>query len=283
MRHYHLILNLFGEGGAAAGGEGGTGVSEGVQDAAQATEVQTLDRAAKFKELIKGEYKDEFQRMMQDNLNRRFKETDELRRQNDAVKPLLELMAGKYGVQDASDIEAIREAAEADDGYYEEEAAEKGLTVEQLKRFKAMERENAQLKEAAQERERVERANQVQARWAKESEDTKAIYSGFDFTTEAQNPQFANLLKAGVDVRTAYEVTHHDDIISGAMQFAVQQTQEKTVKDIRTRGMRPDEGALGARSAGDGHMDVSKLTRQQRAELAKRALRGEHVTFEEGG
>ena len=155
--------------------------------------------------------------------------------------------------------------------------------MEQLKRFKAMERENAQLKEAAQERERVERANQVQARWAKESEDTKAIYSGFDFTTEAQNPQFANLLKAGVDVRTAYEVTHHDDIISGAMQFAVQQTQEKTVKDIRTRGMRPDEGALGARSAGDGHMDVSKLTRQQRAELAKRALRGEHVTFEEGG
>ena len=71
MRHYHLILNLFGEGGAAAGGEGGTGVAEGVQDAAQATEVQTLDRAAKFKELIKGEYKDEFQRMMQDNLNRR--------------------------------------------------------------------------------------------------------------------------------------------------------------------------------------------------------------------
>ena len=278
MRHYHLILNLFGEGGAAAGGEGGTGVAEGVQDAAQATEVQTLDRAAKFKELIKGEYKDEFQRMMQDNLNRRFKETDELRRQNEAVRPLLELMAGKYGVQ-----EAIREAAEADDGYYEEEAAEKGLTVEQLKRFKAMERENAQLKEAAQERERVERANQVQARWAKESEDTKAIYSGFDFTTEAQNPQFANLLKAGVDVRTAYEVTHHDDIISGAMQFAVQQTQEKTVKDIRTRGLRPDEGALGARSAGDGHMDVSKLTRQQRAELAKRALRGEHVTFEEGG
>ena len=116
MRHYHLILNLFGEGGAAAGGEGGTGVSEGVQDAAQATEVQTLDRAAKFKELIKGEYKDEFQRMMQDNLNRRFKETDELRRQNEAVRPLLELMAGKYGVQDASDIEAIREAAEADDG-----------------------------------------------------------------------------------------------------------------------------------------------------------------------
>ena len=167
MRHYHLILNLFGEGGAAAGGEGGTGVAEGVQDAAQATEVQTLDRAAKFKELIKGEYKDEFQRMMQDNLNRRFKETDELRRQNEAVRPLLELMAGKYGVQDVSDIEAIREAAEADDGYYEEEAAEKGLTVEQLKRFKAMERENAQLKEAAQERERVERANQVQARWAR--------------------------------------------------------------------------------------------------------------------
>lgn len=280
MAEYRLVMSLFGEGGD--GGEGGDAGE--AQDAAQE---QVVDRTAQFRELIKGEYKDEFQKVMQDNLNRRFKETDELRRQaddlrkqSDAARPLMELLAGKYGVKDASDAAALLEAAEADDGYYEEEAASKGLTVEQLKTFKRMERENAQLKEAAQERERAERASQVQARWAQEAEQTKAVYGGFDFQTEAQNPAFARLLKAGVDVKTAYEVAHHDDILSGAMQYTAQRVQEKTVNDIRTRGMRPDEGAMGSASAGDGRLDVSKLTREQMRDIEKRVMHGERITFE---
>lgn len=273
MSEYKLVLSLFGEGGEGA--EGGE-----AQDAAQTAEEPVVDRVAQFRELIKGEYKDEFQRVMQDNLNRRFKETDELRKRADAAKPLMELLAGKYGVKDASDAAALLEAAEADDGYYEEEAANKGLTVEQLKTFKRMERENAQLKEAAQERERAERASQVQARWAQEAEATKAVYGGFDFQTEAQNPAFARLLKAGVDVKTAYEVAHHDDILSGAMQYTAQRVQEKTVNDIRARGMRPDEGALGTASAGDGRLDVSKLTVEQMRDIEKRAMHGERITFE---
>lgn len=285
---YRLILSLFGEEGAEGGAQ--EGEQEGMQDpqAPQEPEREPIDRAAQFKELIKGEYKDEFQRVMQDNLNRRFKETDELRRQADeahrqaeAARPLMELLATRYGVRDAGDAAAILKAAEADDGYYEEEAARKGLTVEQLKAFKHMERENAQLKEAAQERERAERASQVQARWAKESEETKAIYGGFDFQQEAQNPDFARLLRAGVDVKTAYEVAHHDDILSGAMQYTAQRVQEKTINDIRTRGMRPDEGALGAASAGDGRLDISKLTREQMREIEERVLHGERITFNE--
>ena len=290
MEYYRLILTLFGEEGA----EGGAleGEQEGMQDPQAPQEPERedkpIDRAAQFKELIKGEYKDEFHRVMQDNLNRRFKETDELRRQADEARrqadearPLMELLASKYGVKDASDAAAILKAAEADDGYYEEEAASKGLTVEQLKAFKRMERENAQLKEAAQERERAERASQVQARWAKESEETRAIYGGFDFQQEAQNPDFARLLRAGVDVKTAYEVAHHDDILSGAMQYTAQRVQEKTINDIRTRGMRPDEGALGASSAGDGRIDISKLTREQMREIEERVLHGERITFDE--
>jgi hypothetical protein len=197
----------------------------------------------------------------------------------DGAKPLMELLAGKYGV-DAGDLSALLKAAEEDESYYEEEAAQKGLSVQQLKDFKRMERENAQLKAAAEERQRVEQANQVQARWMQEAEALKGIYPKFDFEAEAQNPAFARLLRNGVDVRTAYEVAHHDEIISGAMQFTAQKVQQKTVNDIRARGMRPDEGGLGRHPAGEGRLDVSKLTRDQRAEMAKRAMRGEKISLQ---
>lgn len=270
-----LILGLFGEGGASGGAAaGGQGGEAGTAAEAQ----QTTDKAAQFDALIKGEYREEYDRRFKQGLDRRFKETETLRQQTEAAKPLMELLAGKYGV-DAGDLEGLLKAAEADESYYEEEAAEKGLSVQQLKQFKQMERENAKLKAAAEERQRVERANQVQAKWAQETEALKSVYPTFDFAQEAQNERFTKLLMSGVDVRTAYEVCHSDEIISGAMQFTAQRIKEKTVNNIRARGMRPDEGGLGNHPAGDGQMDVTKLTKQQRAELAQRALRGEQITL----
>lgn len=279
-RKYGLIINLFGEGGGASGGAAaGTG-ADGAANGAQAAgaQEQTVDRAAQFDAMIKGEYKEEYEKRFRQGLDRRFKETEGLRQQTEAARPLMELLAGKYGV-DAGDIGALLKAAEADESYYEQEAAEKGLTVQQLKQFKQMERENARLKAAHEERQRVERANQVQARWAQESEALKAIYPDFDFAREAQNDKFTRLLKSGVDVRTAYEVTHNDEIISGAMRFTAQKVQEKTVNNIKARGMRPDEGGLGEHPAGEGQLDVSKLTKQQRSDMAKRALRGEVINL----
>ena len=280
---WKLVLNLFGEG--ASGGDGAAGGTTG-EGAGQATEGQqtsdpSADRKATFRNMIKGEYKAEFDEVMQDNLKRRFRDHDDLKKRVDDTRPLMELLAGKYGV-DAEDIAGIVKAAEADDGYYEQEAAEKGLTVAQLKDFKRMERENARLKAAADERQRVEGVNRVHAQWARESEELKAIYPNFDFDAETQNPTFSSLLQAGVGVRAAYETTHLDEIVSGAMQFTAQKAQQQTVNNIRARGMRPDEGGMGTRAAGEARLDVSKLTKKERAEYAARALRGERITFDGG-
>lgn len=279
-RKYGLIINLFGEGGGASGGAAaGTG-ADGAADGSQAAgaQQQTVDRAAQFDAMIKGEYKEEYEKRFRQGLDRRFKETEGLRQQTEAARPLMELLAGKYGV-DASDIGALLKAAEADESYYEQEAAEKGLTVQQLKQFKQMERENARLKAAQEERQRLERANQIQARWAQESEAVKQMFPSFDFATEAQNPQFVRILNAGGSVDAAYKAVHCDDILSGAMRFTAQKVQEKTVNNIKARGMRPDEGGLGEHPAGEGQLDVSKLTKQQRSDMAKRALRGEVINL----
>lgn len=273
---FELAISLFGEGGGASGGAAAGASGEGAQ-AAEAAQ-QTPDRAAEFDAMIKGEYKAEYDKRFKAGLDRRFRETESLRQQTEAARPLMELLAGKYGV-DAADVEGLLKAAEADESYYESEAAEKGLSVQQLKEFKRLERENAQFKRASEERQRIERANQVQARWAQETEAVKGVYPTFDFDTESQNAQFMHLLTSGVGVRTAYEVIHNDEIISGAMQFATQKTQKQTVDNIRARGMRPDEGGLGTHPAGEGQLDVSKLTKQQRADMARRALRGEKITL----
>ena len=289
MANYRMMLDLFGDGGGAAAGAASgaaAGTGEGGQTAgAGAPEgqgEQPQDRAAQFKALIDGEYKAEFDQLMRRNLDRRFKETEDLRKRADSASEIMDILAGKYGV-DAADVEGLKKAMDSDDAYYEAEAADKGLTVAQLKEFKRMERENAQLRAAAEDRQRAERAEQVRSRWAEQIDATRHVYKGFDFEAEAQNPAFARLLRAGVDVRTAYEVAHHDEIISGAMQFTAQKVQQKTVNDIRARGLRPDEGGLNAQqAAAQSHTDVSKLTREQRNEMARRALRGERITFNEG-
>ena len=279
---YKLVLNLFAEG--ASGGDGATGTGttgEGTTNGGQQASDPPVDRKAAFRDMIKGEYKAEFDEVMQDNLKRRFKDHDDLKKRVDDTRPLMELLAGKYGVG-ADDIAGIVKAAEEDDGYYEQEAAEKGLTVQQLKDFKRMERENAKLKAAAEERQRVEGMNRVHAQWARESEALKAIYPGFDFDTETQNADFSKMLSVGVGVKAAYEAVHMDEIMSGAMQYTAQRAQQQTVNNIRARGMRPDEGAMGSRAAGEARLDVSKLSKKERADLARRAMAGEKITLDGG-
>ena len=280
---WKLVLDLFGEG--ASGGDGAAGGTTG-EGAGQPTEGQQasdppVDRKATFRNMIKGEYKAEFDEVMQDNLKRRFKDHDDLKKRVDDTRPLMELLAGKYGV-DAEDIAGIVKAAEADDGYYEQEAAEKGLTVAQLKDFKRMERENAQLKAAADERQRAEGINRVHARWAQESEALKAVFPEFDFEVERQNPDFSDMLLSGVSVEAAYKAIHFDEMMTGMMQFTAQKAQQQTVNDIRARGMRPDEGGMGTRAAGEAKLDVSKLSRKEREEIERRALAGERISFDGG-
>ena len=280
---WKLVLDLFGEG--ASGGDGAAGGTTG-EGAGQATEGQQAsdppaDRKTTFRNMIKGEYKAEFDEVMQDNFKRRFKDHDDLKKRVDDTRPLMELLAGKYGV-DAEDIAGIVKAAEADDGYYEQEAAEKGLTVAQLKDFKRMERENAQLKAAADERQRAEGINRVHARWAQESEALKAVFPEFDFEVERQNPDFSNMLLSGVSVEAAYKAIHFDEMMTGMMQFTAQKAQQQTVNDIRARGMRPDEGGMGTRAAGEAKLDVSKLSRKEREEIERRALAGERISFDGG-
>ena len=301
-----LNLQLFAEGGAGAGaGDGGTaegqGVTEavalpqtkgekknplanvkyGIQEDAPVAEVQktaTPDRNAEFDALIKGEYKDLYDAKMQDTIQKRLKGHKELETKYNSLQPVLEILGKKHGV-DATDIEALTKAIEEDDSYFEDEALEKGMTVQQLKEFKKIERENAEFKAQMEEQKRQENGQKLYAAWMNQAEETKTIYPSFDLQAEMNNPKFVDLLRSNIDVRTAYEVLHKDDIIRGAMQFTAQTVESKLSKKIASNGARPNESGMSSQSAAVVKSDVSQLSKADRAEIIRRVQRGEKIRF----
>lgn len=292
-----LNLQLFGEGGAGGaagtgaggsgtGAEGATGANAtaavsqtGVTTPAAGVEAAPAeDRNAKFEELIKGEYKDLYDAKMQDTIKRRLKGSQETVDKYNALTPTLEMLAKKYGV-DASDIAALNKAIEDDDSYYEEEALEKGMTVKQLKEIRKMERENADLKRQMEEQNRKENANKLYAQWMEQEKQTKTVYPSFNLRAEMQNPKFVDLLRSNIDVRTAYEVIHKDDIISGAMQFAVSTAEQKIANKIIAGGARPTENGTSSQGASQTTSDVSKLTKAELHEWQRKVARGEKISF----
>ena len=279
-----LNLQLFAEGGdGGTGSEGATGetgtaaVSQTQITDADGTTATTIDREAEFEKLIKGEYKDLYDARMQDTIKNRLKGQKETVEKYEALAPTLETLAKKYGV-DASDINALNKAIEEDDAYYEEEAFEKGISVEQLKEFKRMEKENTELKKLQEEQKSREAAEKKVAGWMEESKQVKAIYPQFDLKSEMQNPKFIDLLRVpGVDVRTAYELTHKDEIIAGAMQFTAKTVEKKIADKIAANGARPTENGLNSQSASLTKSDVSQLSKADILDIQRKVLRGEKV------
>ena len=293
MKLLPINLQLFDDGGGGAGASGGDAGSsaapapEQQQQQTATNEQKTVtpaQKAADFEKLIKGDYKAEFDARAQQIIDTRFKDYKALESQAQQLKsldPVLDLLSTKYGV-DRNDLTALTKAMEDDKSYFEDEALKRGMTVEQYKQFRTVERENLELRRASEARQRQEQADQIISRWNQQTEDCKKVYPNFSLEAEATNPQtgkrFEALLKSGVDVRTAYEVIHKDEIMSNAMSYTAQQVQQMTVNDIKARGMRPAEnGGSGRGAANMTTNDPSKLTRADREKLARRAMRGERI------
>ncbi len=307
---FGMDLQLFAEGAAA--GDGGTaegtnagvteavaalrekgrknnplaGVKYGIQDeeeeppVAEAEQKETAapDREKAFEDLIKGEYKDLYDRRVRDAIEKRFRGERENAERLKALAPTMEMLEKKYGVK-AGDLEALNRAIEEDTGYYEDEAARTGIPVEQLKQMRHMEKENQQLRQTMDELRARENAERVYREWLEQEKATQQIYPQFSLEAELTDNQFVRLLRSGVDVKTAYEVLHKDEIIPAAMQYAAKTAERKVVNKIRANGARPVENGVQDQSASLVKQDVSQLTKADRDEIIRRVERGEKIRF----
>ena len=293
MKKYLLNLQRFAEGGGAAGSAAGdaggaadVGAADNGQVAAGNDEQQVTEPSGKeeppkksFKELIKGEYKDEFGKEIEAAIKRRFKNES---KKYEKMNPLMEVLGERYGVDvtdfDAIDFTDLASKLVEDEAYIREEAMSLGIDENVLRQTKKLEFQNNMLERQRQEAEYEAARAESMERLAADIQSTTAVYPEFDFDTEMDNPDFARLIETGrIDVRTAYEVIHKDEFARTAMQFAANRAVQDTAKAVAS-GTRPAEGKGGSPSAA-GTLDPSKLTYEQYEEIKRRAAAGEKITF----
>lgn len=236
------------------------------------------DRRKAYKDLVQGEYKEQYAEDIQRIVNKKFAQTKQLETQLSESQPILDLLAQRYGV-DASDTAGLSRALEADQTLWERAAEEAGMEVDQYLRMQALERERQMLLRQQELMRGQQAAQEQMQRWYSEGEALKEQYPEFDLIQETQNPQFTKLLEVSVPMKLAYEVIHMNDIKTAAETNAAKQAEQNVVKNIRAKGARPPENAAAGSSAFLVKDDVSKLTKQDRAEIARRTARGEKIVF----
>lgn len=302
---FKLNLKMFdGAGGASSGTGDGTGTAtsganEGTSSGAnnskdlskvvygkqptvaEDTSSNTQDDAqSRYNEYRNGEGKDFINKEIENAVKRRFKDHSELKKSNNKMQSVMNAVAMKYGI-DPTDTDGILKAVAEDESYYETAADEAGMSVEQYKKMKQLEAENAQLQAIRQEEDRRKEFDAKYAEWSMQADFAKNEYPNLDLNTEMQNKDFFGLLTRGIDVKTAYQVIHQDEIVQSAISTATQRTaqavQQQTVNNIRSKGLRPDESAGSSQAGFTFKADPHKWTKADREEIAKRVARGEKI------
>ena len=240
------------------------------------TTSNTLEERQKAYNDFINEYKDIDQKRFQDTFDRRFKQVKGIEAELASHKPILDKLMARYGVDDVAKLD---KALTEDTEYWEKVAEEHGMTVEQYHAMQKLEQENAELK-AMRERQRgqAQFQQQIDAGY-KEADKVKEIYPSFDFKTEAQNPEFLNLLRHGNSVEHAYKVLHFDELTENAARVAAQTADAQAQARIKQKASRPSENGISSQSAVIVKNNVASLTRAERAEIARRVQRGDKISF----
>lgn len=278
MRKFMLYLQRFAEGSDGAGdtsqaaaGSTGEGTQQDAAAAAQETRVP-------FDELIKGEYKDDYDKNVQKIVRQRFAKTDAKMKANEEqlgkVAPILQALASRYGV-DASDIDSIAKYVDEDDAMYEEAALRANMSVDQFKSYARVMAMNQRLVAEQKANEERRAMNEQVQRWRAEEQQIKTQFPDFDLDSLIQDENFNHMVQAGVPLRSAYVAMEIDNILPAAMSYAAQQGARKAQNTIAQNGSRPVEGSMSAHAASKVVTDVSKLSDAEIADMAARIMRGE--------
>lgn len=273
-----MDLRLFDEGGSgsATGGEGTVSATQSeVGNAAQGDGAQK----ASFDDLLKDEeYKQAYDQRVQGIIKDRLKGAKETETKLNELTAIMDGLAKRYNVEPGQ-YEAILNKIDADSKAIESEAMKLGINTEQYLASKQTEREVESLRKQLQMRNDIdERQRFAQVIQTQEAE-VKALYPEFDLQTEVANDEFARLVKAGIPLKTAYEVVHKDDIITGAMAKTAEEVSKKMSNAIQSGKNRPLENGIKSGAPVSQTISIGNLTPEQMAQIDKLVSRGSKVDF----
>ncbi len=122
----------------------------------------------------------------------------------------------------------------------------------------------------------------VQRDWESEEGAVREKYPEFDLGKLREDAAFSTLLQgfagaSAISLTKVYELYALDHLKTAAAKDAAAQAARQIMGAVHIRHARPHENGLRDAAPEAGH--ASRLTRAQRAVLAERAAKGEHITF----
>lgn len=233
-----------------------------------------------YYKLVRGEFKDLFANHTQKIIDERFKNTKQLEARLNESQPVLDLLMSKFGAKSITELNAKLE-----EEILPELAEQAGMTPAALKRQLELEQENKRLKREQQEKSANERVD----KWFHEATamtgtpDKPGKYPDFNLKASAEHPkygpQFVKLLESGISVEAAYLAAFHEELIGKAQAATAKAAESATLEAIKSGGMRPQELGAKPQSGITRKASVTELSKEDRAEIARRAARGEKIKF----
>lgn len=270
MKILRVRLAVFGEGEGAAAPAAAAGSAAPQEGGAQSE----APARPTFDELIKGEYRQEFQERIHKILDQRLKNSHA---ELDAVRPIMALLQQRYGIRDGKGAAAaVRQALENDADYWAAAAKTEGMTPESYRRLIRAESKTRELEKLASEQSTQRGAREMHRNLYRQAQAVKAQYPDFDAERELQeNPRFRALLLNHIDMMTAYQVCHQKEFLAAAQR----QAESRTLESIRANRARPVENGTGGAQPVRLGSDPSKWTREQLREVERRVQRGEKIVL----
>ncbi len=128
--------------------------------------------------------------------------------------------------------------------------------------------------------EELRRANgkAILAKLRQQEAEARELYPKLSLKEELKDPRFCELVRCGVDVRSAFEVVHKDEIISASMEYAAREVERLMTNKLLAEGNRPTENG-GHHGPAVSKTDVKAMSRQDRKDIIRRVRMGEKISF----
>lgn len=217
-----------------------------------AAEESAPDPGAEFDRLIAGDFREQYEaktRPLQESADKYA-----------ALAPVLAELEKRFGLS-SGDTAGLQEALAREARDRETEKAS---------------REQEQQQWQAQQH---SRAQAIREQWEAQAEQAKQVYPGLDLRSELRDPRFQSLLCANVDVATAYQVVHLNEILPAAMAYTAKAVEGKLAGALTASSGRPGENGAGGQGAAAPKLDASKMGRAEFQALCRRIAGGEKISF----
>lgn len=230
-----------------------------------------------YADLIKSEdYKEDHKAYMDKTIGDRLKKYKGIEENLDKHKALLDVVAGKYGVNpdDENYLEVLQQKIDEDDSYYENYAVEHDMSTEEARRIVTMERKVARAEAEKERQAKEEQMRQHIMLLRQNAEKTKAQFPQFDLDREMQDERFRKLCAVNNgDTTAAFMACHWNDVLTNTVQMKTREIQAQTAQAVASNKARPIENGLSSSAPSVVQQDFKNMNLKELRQYAEQQRR----------